>query len=97
MTYAVCVTFTIHADKMEAFLSLVKTNAQTSLADEVGCQQFDVLTDPSHPTEVFLYELYDSPDAFQLHLASAHFHTFDTAVSPMIADKVAKTYTQVTQ
>lgn len=97
MTYVVCVTFEIDPDQADAFMPLMMKNAQTSLADEPGCRQFDVLTDPERPTEVFLYELYDDADAFQLHLKSDHFRSFDAAVGPMIVAKNVKTYTQVTQ
>ena len=95
MTYAVCVTLTIAPDQMDAFMPLIHKNARTSLAVEVGCKQFDVLTDPDRPSEVFLYEVYDNADAFQAHLNSDHFQTFDQAVTQMIADKVIKTYTQI--
>lgn len=95
MTYAVCVTFTLHPDKMTAFMPLMIANARTSLADEMGCVQFDVLTDPDRPDEVFLYELYDDRAAFDAHLGTAHFQAFDAAVGPMIATKDVRTFTQV--
>lgn len=95
MTYAVCVTFLIQPDQMASFMPLMIANAKASLNTEEGCQRFDVLTDPSRPNEVFLYELYDTPAAFQLHLASDHFQTFDDAVASMILGKDVKLYTQV--
>jgi autoinducer 2-degrading protein len=97
MSYAVCVTFTIQSSQMALFMPLMIANAQTSLADENGCLQFDVLTDPARPDDVFLYELYDDPEAFQVHLSSLHFKTFDAATATMIGQKAIKTYTQVAQ
>jgi autoinducer 2-degrading protein len=97
MSYAVCVTFTIQSGQMALFMPLMIANTQTSLADEKGCLQFDVLTDPARPDEVFLYELYDDPAAFQVHLTSLHFRSFDAATATMIADKAIKTNTQVAQ
>lgn len=97
MAYGVCVTFTIHPDKHAAFMPLMLANARASLADEPGCLQFDVLTDPARPGEVFLYELYDDRAAFDAHLASAHFLRFREAVAEMIAEKRETTYEQVTQ
>lgn len=93
--YAVCVTFVIKDGDMARFLPLMQENATRSLQDEVGCRQFDICSDPARPDEVFLYELYDDRAAFDAHLASAHFLAFDSAVGPMIADKIAKTYEQV--
>ena len=70
-------------------------NARTSLAEEPGCHQFDVCTDPARPDEVFLYERYTDRAAFDDHLASAHFKAFDARVAPMIAAKEVRTYHEV--
>lgn len=97
MPYAVVVLFTIKPDALEDFIPLMRANAQTSLLEEVGCQQFDVATDPARPNEVFLYEVYSDRAAFEAHLASAHFKKFDLAVTDMIAAKDVRTYAQVQQ
>lgn len=97
MSYAVCVTFQIRENWMEAFMPLMLGNARASLTEETGCLQFDVLTDPARSHEVFLYELYTDRAAFDLHLTSDHFLAFDSAVSEMVADKQVKTYTEVSQ
>ena len=95
MSFAVCVTFQVHLDQLADFLPLMKENATRSLQEEPGCMRFDVLTDPSRPGEVFLYELYSDAAAFDEHLASAHFKAFDKAVSGMIADKKIATFSEV--
>ncbi len=95
MSFAVVVTFQIKPENMAEFMPLMVQNAATSLAIEPGCHQFDIATDPERPEEVFLYEVYADAGAFQAHLASAHFKTFDAAVAPMIAKKEIKTYAQV--
>lgn len=95
--FAVVVTFSILPDAMDDFMLLILENAQISLRTEHGCHQFDVATDPSRPQEVFLYELYTDPSAFQSHLASEHFLRFDAATTKMIADKTVKTYARVMQ
>lgn len=97
MPFAVVVTFTIKPDAMEEFSVLMRANARTSLLDEQGCHQFDVLSDPARPNEVFLYEIYSDRAAFDAHLASAHFRKFDAAVADMIASKDVRTYAQVLQ
>ena len=93
--FAVCVTFEIAPGQMAAFMPLMLANAQASLRDEPGCHQFDVLTDPARPDEVGLYELYADAVAFDAHLASPHFKTFDTKITPMIAAKSVQTYSKV--
>ncbi|EBA11126.1 putative quinol monooxygenase [Roseobacter sp. CCS2] len=93
--YAVIVTFQVVADEMPAFMPLMRKNAAMSLAQEAGCHQFDICTDPMHPDDVFLYELYTDRPAFDLHLASDHFKVFDAKTKPMITAKVVRTYQDV--
>ncbi len=95
MSFAVCVTFQVHLDQVADFLPLMEKNAAQSLKDEPGCERFDVLSDPSRPGEVFLYELYSDAAAFDEHLASAHFKAFDRAVSGMISEKKVATFSEV--
>ncbi len=93
--YAVTVVFQIKAETVEDFLPLMIANAEASLKDEPGCRQFDVCTDPDRPGDVFLYELYDDADAFQAHLQTPHFKSFDANVAGMIAQKTVRTYAKV--
>jgi quinol monooxygenase YgiN len=92
MKFAVIVTFKILPRYWEKFLDLMYENAATSLKVESGCHQFDVCTDERHPNEVFLYEIYTSPAAFDTHLKSEHFRAFDDNVSSMIEVKTVKTF-----
>ncbi|MEM7216387.1 MAG: antibiotic biosynthesis monooxygenase [Pseudomonadota bacterium] len=92
MRYAVCVTFKIVPEHWNIFVDLVKRNAKTSKVLEKDCLQFDVCTNKMYPYEVFLYEIYASPEAFNAHLRSSHFRDFDAEASMMIADKQVKTY-----
>lgn len=93
--YAVVVTFRILPDSWEAFLPLIRQNANCSVRDEPDCHQFDVWTDPEHPFEVFLYETYTHRAGFEAHLATEHFKAFDTLVAPMIAGKTVRFFAEL--
>lgn len=93
--FAVCVTFQIQPGMMAQFMPLMQRQADLSTELETGCQQFDVCTDDARPNEVFLYELYDTMEAFQAHLKTEHFRQFELAIRPLIADKVIRTYSQL--
>lgn len=95
--FAVVVSFQIRPERIEAFLPLVLQNARTSLEQEPGCHQFDVATDAARPNEVFLYELYTDAAAFEQHLATENFRTFDAAVAEMIVAKDVRTFAEVRQ
>ena len=85
--YVVTVLFTLKPEHTAAFLRAVVRNATTSLAAEPGCRQFDVCVPLSQANEVFLYELYDSKDAFDKHLASSHFREFNAETAKWVAAK----------
>lgn len=92
---AVCVTFDIEPGRMDAFLPLMQAQAANSLTSEAGCRQFDVCTGGEVAGRVFLYELYEDRAAFDVHLATDHFKTFDAAVKEMIASKQVTVYDTV--
>ena len=87
--FAITVTFEINEKQFSAFLPLIHENARASVRDEPGCLRFDVLlpTQPRAQPAVFLYEVYESRAAFDAHLASSHYRTFDAATQDMIAAK----------
>lgn len=92
---AVCVTFDIVEGQLEPFLTLMHRQAETSLAQEEGCHHFDVCTQNAIENRVFLYEVYTERAAFDLHLASEHFKTFDAAVAAMIMAKSVDIYDRI--
>ena len=85
--YVVAVDFRIHPGRIEAFLPLMLKQARNSLDNEPGCRTFDVCQNPKTTEEVFLYEVYDNRAAFDAHMASDHFRTFDAAVADLVAEK----------
>ena len=91
--FVVTVTFDIAPDRVTAFMDAMRVNALASFENEAGCWRFDVCVDPEAPTRVFLYELYDDRAAFDDHLASDHFKTFDDEVQPMLRAKHVETWT----
>lgn len=93
--FAVIVHFEVNPDRFAEFMPLMEANARASLADEPGCQRFDVLTDPAQPNQVALYEIYDSGDAFQAHLKTPHFLEFDRTVAPMLVSKSVSQWSEV--
>lgn len=93
--YAVTVRFQINPETADAFLDLMRQNARASVRDEPGCHQFDVCTDADRPGEVFLYEIYDDRAAFEAHMTTAHFISFDAASAPFVLSKDVQCFAQV--
>ena len=84
---AVCVDFEIDLTSLDAFLIIMMKNTSDSLANEVGCHQFDVAQDQQNPTKIFLYELYDDAVAFELHKKASHYLEFNDAIRGMVNKK----------
>ena len=93
--YVVVVNFDIKPSHWQEFLPAMKENARLSLEQEPGCRQFDICTSPNKPHSVFLYEVYDSEEAFKAHLASEHFVQFNALTSAWLAGKQVETFTRI--
>jgi quinol monooxygenase YgiN len=93
--YVVTVEFVVKQEHAGAFRSAMIENAAASRRDEPGCRQFDVCVAPDDPATIFLYELYDDRAAFDAHVASAHFRTFDARVRDWVARKTVRIYDRI--
>ena len=69
------------------FLELCAYDGRSSVRNEPGCHQFDVLTMEDTPEAVVLYEVYDSRAAFDAHLATPHYATFAEGVARLEVTK----------
>jgi autoinducer 2-degrading protein len=87
---AITVRFTVMAGHEKDFFERVQMQAKDSLDREEACRQFDVCRNPQKPSEVFLYEIYDDEGAFDAHLKTSHFVTFDADTRNWIGDKVVE-------
>jgi (4S)-4-hydroxy-5-phosphonooxypentane-2,3-dione isomerase len=91
--YIVTVLFKIHAEYYSEFVVAMTDNAGTSLATEPGCDQFDVCEGgAAEQPEIFLYEVYDSKEAFQAHLLAPHFLQFNALTAPWVQDKTVAVF-----
>ncbi|WP_223476601.1 putative quinol monooxygenase [Oricola indica] len=84
--FAVAVRFVLHTGQSEKFEPLIRQQAAQSLT-EPGCLVFEVWSDPSRVEEMFLWEVYETPEAFESHLKSDHFKHFDAAVAGLVRSK----------
>ncbi len=93
--HVVTVIFEIATGREEEFAGRVLRQAADSLEREPGCHVFDVCRDPENPGRFFLYEVYDDREAFDVHLRSAHFASFDTAVRDWVTDKQVRAFDRI--
>lgn len=89
------VDFRLKPGSRGEFRRLIDENARTSVREEPGCRQFDVLEPPKEQDRVVLYEIYDDRAAFEAHLKSAHFRSFNEASAPLVNEKIVTDYALV--
>ena len=90
--YVVVVNFQIKSENTAEFMEAVMRQARNSLDLEDQCHVFDVCLDPDDPGSVMLYEHYEDRQAFDAHLESEHFRSFDREVAPAVLSKSVSTW-----
>jgi quinol monooxygenase YgiN len=89
---AVWVHFVLWPRFVTLFRDAACGQARTSLSKERACHKFDVCVDQTHPDEVLVYQLYDSRDAFDLHLTTAHFAEFEALTRDWVREKTVRVW-----
>jgi quinol monooxygenase YgiN len=83
----ITVRFAVKERHLSAFSARIRQQAAESLEREPGCRRFDIGADTADPRKIFLYEIYDDAKAFDAHLASAHFQSFNADTQEWIESK----------
>lgn len=77
MSYVVLPSFEVAQRDLDAFLAAARADAETSLASEPGCLQFDIAVNRDmSPASVVFYEVYADRAAFDRHLETPHLEAF---------------------
>ncbi|MFC0267778.1 putative quinol monooxygenase [Kushneria aurantia] len=82
--FVVIAEFHVREGELDAFLALAHNDASESLANESGCQQFDVLLADDQANTVMLHEVYDSREAFDHHTQMPHYKPFKEGSEPLL-------------
>ena len=86
--FVITVKFVIHEEFIEKFKRRILQQAKDSLELEKDCHEFDVCHDPNNKNIVFLYETYTDKNAFDIHLNSKHYQSFNDEVTPWVKEKI---------
>lgn len=90
--FVVAAEFRIKPDRIEDFKKLIDWQAERSIAEEKGCQQFDVCQREDEPGTFLLYEVYTDAAAFdEDHLDIPRFEAFLGKAKPMMEGDAAIT------
>lgn len=85
--FIITVQFVIKSQHLEQFNTRIRQQARDSLDREPDCHRFDIANDAADPRKIFLYEIYSDEKAFDGHLASAHFKSFNADTQDWVESK----------
>ncbi|MBB2201381.1 putative quinol monooxygenase [Gluconacetobacter tumulisoli] len=72
----------------DRFLEICAYDSAHSVADEPGCERFDVLLPDGEANRVVLFEIYADQAAFDAHLATPHYKVFADGLADLKIRKV---------
>ncbi len=90
--HVVTVEFVVKPERVAAFHQAVKEQATNTLREEPACRRFDVCIDLNNGNTIFLYEIYDNPNAFEEHLRSRHFQEFESTTRAWLEQKTVQSW-----
>ncbi len=90
--YVITVYFFIKDNFVDNFKKRVIQQANDSLNKEKDCLYFDVCFDKENINRVFLYEIYKDKNAFDEHLNSSHYLSFNKEVAPWVKEKIINNF-----
>lgn len=95
MSYIVTVDWKIEPDRSEDFAKYAKKQAENSINLETDCLFFDLSRSEEERNRFFMYEIYTSREAFDIHLASDHFKDFSMKIDGMVIARDLRTHRKI--
>lgn len=90
MPIVMTVSFRLHADKRDEALAAA-LRMETETTREPGCSAYRFWTAVDDPNTLGLFELWDSQDALDAHLKTAHMAAFGHAMVPVVDQQASMT------
>ena len=88
------VLLAVAPENLDALVREAVENARQSLT-EAGVRRFDVLQEVDNPTQLVLYEVYDSTEALEAHRQTSHFKRWQENAGPLLSKPRERTHYQV--
>jgi (4S)-4-hydroxy-5-phosphonooxypentane-2,3-dione isomerase len=87
---AIFVTVKIKPDLRQRFLDAIEDDSISSVRDEPGCVDFQVLQDRADPDTYYFYEVYRDEEALEAHRRTPHFERWDAASREVLRAPAAR-------
>lgn len=92
--YVILVEFTFADENLEEAIELLSDMQMQTLENEEGCLVYDVLLSEEDPAIIFIYESYESEDAYTVHCNTPYFKEIvQKKLQPLIkTQKITKVF-----
>jgi autoinducer 2-degrading protein len=92
--YVILVEFLLNEATLDEAIDLLSEIQTQTLENEDGCLVYDVLLSEENPAQVFLYESYESGDAYKVHTNAPYYKEIVLKkLKPLIkSQKIIKVY-----
>jgi len=88
--HAIFVTVKVKPDQRQRFLDVIEDDAASSVRDEPGCLDFQVLQDQADPDTYYFYEVYRDEEAFKAHGQTPHFQRWNAASQEVLQERAGR-------
>jgi quinol monooxygenase YgiN len=85
--FVLSVRLKVKPENLDRFMQMLLANGKAARETEPGCRGFDILVDPKDPTQLMLYEVYDSEAAFEAHQQTPHFRKYLAEALPLLESR----------
>ncbi|HEX5370511.1 MAG TPA: antibiotic biosynthesis monooxygenase [Dehalococcoidia bacterium] len=86
----IMVEVNVKPERLDAFMDLIRYDAEHSENDEPGCLRFDVLRDTEDPLKFFYYEVYKDEAARMAHRETPHYKRYSTESADMFSGPLTR-------
>lgn len=92
--YVILVEFMLDEARLDEAIELLSDIQTQTLENEEGCLVYDVLLSEQEPARIFLYESYESEDAYKVHSNAPYYKEIVLKkLKPLIkSQKIIKVY-----
>ncbi|HZP21621.1 MAG TPA: antibiotic biosynthesis monooxygenase [Bauldia sp.] len=87
--------YEMEAESLDIVRGAIIRQAEITRMREAGCQRFDVCFDPDSATRCLTYAIFESEAAYDHHLGSDHYRTFDDLVASRVQTRETELWTLV--
>lgn len=81
------VELTLHPEHRDTYIARALQHRSNVLANEPGCQRFDISSEVDNEYLVRLYEVYDDDAAVDHHMQTPYMIAYREETAPMISER----------